>query len=159
MFKSTLYINPRRTGCLLFALTLPCCTSAVRSSPFSIRHQLTSAIRPPGSIDPLITLWGDNYTICKLPDGIIDACVTRRSPTLNSFRNKHLIYKKCTSIRFGLRMKCIIKMGELCRCHLQHCRVCVFFLCKGVHSRPQGSDVNTNWAQAPVLMMERSAKF
>lgn len=112
-------------------ITMSCCTSAVRSSwPFSILHHFTSAIRPPGSIDPLIILWGDNYTICKLPNGSIDARVTCRSPTLNSFRNKQHKYKKCKSIHFGLCMKCIIKMGELCRCSLQHCRVCVFFLYK-----------------------------
>lgn len=70
--------NPKVQGCIfLITVTMSCCTSALG---FSILHHFTSAIRPPGSIDPLIILWRDNYTICKLPNGRIDTCVTCRLP-------------------------------------------------------------------------------
>lgn len=108
----------------------------------SILHQLTSAIRPPGFIDPLITLRGDNYTICKLADGAIDGCVMHRWLALNSFSYKHGAHKICASICFGLCKKCIIRMGELCRRSLQHCSVCVFLLSGSAPS--DGCDMNTN---------------
>lgn len=61
--------------------------------PFSIIHYFTSAFRPQKCIDPLIILWGDNYTICNLPNGSIDACITCCSSIISWFCYKQHIYK------------------------------------------------------------------
>lgn len=47
------------------------------------------------------------------------------------------------SIQSQLRMKCIIRMGELCRWRVQQCRACVFFI-RGV-SPPERCEVHLNW--------------
>lgn len=59
-------------------------------------------IRPTTPIDPLIILWGDNYTLCTLPNGNIDMCITCCLRTLNLFCNKQQIHKQHITSQYSL---------------------------------------------------------